>query len=180
MLGDGPSGDGSSGDGSSGMDLPGMDPLGLDPLGMDSPRMDPLGMDPLEIDSEGWILRDRPSGDGSSTDGSPRDRFSGMDPRGRIFPGMDRSGSAGGRTPGRPLTLVKFIQTAGVAEGTDGSRLPAAPPLHPHGGLPWQRPRYMAASAAWKSERTEEQKKMSLFSSLRGSRVAALTVPPCT
>lgn len=36
--------------------------------------------------------------------------------------------------PGRPLTLVEFIQTAGVAEGAEGSCLPAAPTLHPHRG----------------------------------------------
>lgn len=33
-----------------------------------------------------------------------------------------------------PLTLVKFIEAGGVAEGADGSRLPAAPTLHPHSG----------------------------------------------
>lgn len=33
-----------------------------------------------------------------------------------------------------PLTLVKFIQAGSVAEGADGSRLPAAPTLHPHSG----------------------------------------------
>lgn len=48
-----------------------------------------------------------------------------------IEQGLIRSTQASIRKLRRPLTLLKFIQTAGVAEGTSGSRLPAAPTLHP-------------------------------------------------
>lgn len=34
------------------------------------------------------------------------------------------------------LTLLKFIQAAGAAEGAHGGRLPAAASLHPRGGRP--------------------------------------------
>lgn len=75
--------------------------------------------------------------------------------------GLDPSGSDSRRTPGRPLTLVKFIQTGGVAEGTDGSRLPAAPTLHPHSGTALaEATRYMAVS--FTMEKKERKKKKEL------------------
>lgn len=41
---------------------------------------------------------------------------------------------------GATLTLLKFIQAAGAAEGAYGGRLPAAASLHPRGGAASEQP----------------------------------------
>lgn len=61
---------------------------------------------------------------------------------------MQQAGRFGGRAQGAgppggswaALTLLKFIQAAGAAEGAHGGRLPAAASLHPRGGAASKRP----------------------------------------
>lgn len=61
---------------------------------------------------------------------------------------MQQAGRSGGRARGAgppggswaELTLLKFIQAAGAAEGAHGGRLPAAASLHPRGGAASERP----------------------------------------
>lgn len=82
--------------------------------------------------------------------------------------GLDPSGSDGRRTPGRPLTLVKFIQTAGVAEGTDGSCLPAAPTLHPYSGIALaEATRYMAVSFRMEKKKIKKKENVLIQQSAR-------------
>lgn len=71
---------------------------------------------------------------GSNTPSPPRADTAGEQPLHRS-PAEQGSPGDPSRRSGRPLTLVEFIQTAGVAEGAQGSCLPAAPTLHPHRGI---------------------------------------------
>lgn len=78
------------------------------------------------------------------------------------------------------LTLLKFIQAAGAAEGAHGGRLPAAASLHPRGTRP---PSGWALHGAGSGERSSEGRRAEAAvaaAGARGSRrrVARSTRPP--
>lgn len=93
--------------------------------------------------------------------------------------------------PGRrlaALTLLKFIQAAGAAEGAHGGRLPAAASLHPRGwaaseqpGATWRRARGLAQTHAQLARRAARRRRRALAgpgAALPQCTTAAL--PPAT
>lgn len=85
----------------------------------------------------------------------------------------------GSSASGKPaaLTLLKFIQAAGAAEGAHGGRLPAAASLHPRGPRP---PSGWALHGPGSGERSSESRRAEAAVGARGSRrrVARSTGPP--